>query len=306
MSRALSFQMEPDAVEPTPEVQAVEPSQTAKPAAAEPAAEPVEATALPEDVAPAEPVAKETEEVFTIEEVPETQTEAPGIDPSASQSSASPGKRCARRSPPKAAPRDVPQPRLGSRSMLGKQPKSKHRSAAVCRFGKDSRVAKPSGVVSPGPAFLPKQTLNRVSVPSYSFAGSCAALPPGGYSDPSIKPAHMVQHGRESGTALIPVRFRGGDLSSPGPARYRLESGFGGFGATQNLSKRRGVAYTMRCKTAQCAGDVTPSPTAYKVSPGLGRQRQAKFRSNLGFGFGRERRDQEPRYQGPGPGSHYI
>jgi len=294
--------MEPDAAEPTPEVQAVESSPTAKPAATKPAAN--EADAPPEDLAPAAPAAQETEEAPTVEEVPEKHTDAPQIASSAPESS--PGKRRARRSPPKAAPRDVPQPRLGSRSMLGKQAKSKHRSAAVCRFGKDKREAKPSGVVSPGPAFLPKQTLNRVSVPSYSFAGSCPALPPGGYSDPSIKPAHMVQHGRDPGTALIPTRFRGGDLSSPGPARYKLESGFGRMGATQNLSKRRGVAYTMRCKTAQCTGDVTPSPSAYKVSPGLGRQKQAKFRSNLGFGFGRESRDSEPKYNSPGPGSHYI
>lgn len=195
-------------------------------------------------------------------------------------------------------------PGVGSRSMLGKQPRSKHRTAAVCRFGKDSRAEKASGIVSPGPVFYPKYI--QMAAPSHSFAGSCGKLPADITSESAIKPAHLVGDGRTPGTALIPPRFRGGDLSSPGPARYKLGSSFGP--GTQNLRKRRGVAFTMSAKHPDPEGMVTPSPAAYRVSPGLGRQRAAKYRSNLGFGFGREMRgcDMEPKHSGPGPGAHMI
>lgn len=266
--------MEPEAALPTPEPQS-EPTQ------ADPVAEP---------------------EAPSPEQLPEQPAPTPDVPtPKPAPTMAATTRR--RRS----SPVKPNAPGVGSRSMLGKQPRSKHRTAAVCRFGKDSRAEKASGIVSPGPVFYPKSTSKWLGdAPAYSFAGSCGKLPADITSDPSSKPAHLVGDGRNPGTALIPPRFRGGDLSSPGPARYKLGSSFGP--GTQNLRKRRGVAFTMSAKHADPEGMVTPSPAAYRVSPGLGRQRAAKYRSNLGFGFGRETRgcDMEPKHSGPGPGAHMI
>jgi len=179
--------MEPEAAPPTPEPQA-EPTQP------DSVAEPEQ---LPEQPAP----------------TPDAATPEPAPTMAATT-------RRRRSSPVK--PRA---PGVGSRSMLGKQPRSKHRTAAVCRFGKDSRAEKASGIVSPGPVFYPKYI--QMAAPSHSFAGSCGKLPADITSESAIKPAHLVGDGRTPGTALIPPRFRGGDLSSPGPARYKLGSSFG-------------------------------------------------------------------------------
>lgn len=197
----------------------------------------------------------------------------------------------------------VPEPQqrgIGSRSYLGKQPRSKNRSFPSFSIGTEKRkdvVGKAS--ISPGPAFYPQPIRD---APSFSFAGTYGPYPTG-EAALGPKPVHLMQ---DSHNNL--KRFEGLDSHFPGPGQYAARGSFGQ--GAQNLSKWKSTtSFTMRKRTGRRSTvDEGPAPDSYQVAPGLGKQLASRYKSSNGFGFGRECRGYEtdPKINGPGPGAHLI